>query len=261
MSSPAANRSCGGSRSPRTSSHASSPSARRAASGFASRSIPRRARQQLVRDPAERRPQAEVEVERVAMPERDLALDPLELGDRAGRRAGARAQRGVDGRRRARRQRGRGGGQQLAEHDRGEQEHVDVHGELGAARQDGESDDREHERSGRPGTARGGGARLIPSPPARAAPRSRPARSFSASAVAASRSSRTVSSASIASSFISAPTACCENLALSNRSVSGACRSGADTRARRASGRGTPAAPRPACAAGRVRRAPASSRA
>ena len=98
--------------------------------------------------------------------------------------------------------------------------------------------------SGRPGSRRAGGRGVIRRRPlALCRDRGRPF--LLGERCAASRSSRTVSSASIASSFISGPTACCENLALSNRSVSARAARRTPT-APRASGRGTRAAPRPA---------------
>ena len=162
------------------------------------------------------------------MPERDLALDALELGQPL-----VPARAAAQGRVEGRAARGRGSAaadraDEVRERDRGEREHVDVQDQLRCGRcstsSSTTSDERQEDgQRRRPERRRASAGRRL-----RAAPRALAARSCSASARAASRSSRTVSSASIACSFISGPTACCENLALSKRSVSLRAAAGAD---------------------------------
>ena len=217
MSRPGPKRSRGGSRSPRTISQVSSPSARRAASGFASSSIPRRAARSSAATPPEARPQAVVEVEGGREPERHLALHPLELGDPLhGTRALGRARRRTRtaGAAAAPRAAPPAGGRARSPRARGRRRARRAPPGRAAATSTIAST-----------TVRKRGSRAIwsarfTSPACSRCAASAASRSCSASARAASRSSRTVSSAEIASSFMSAPTACCENLALSKRSVS-----------------------------------------
>ena len=79
--------------------------------------------EQLGGDPAQRRAQPEMEVERSRLAERDLALDLLELGDPL-RLARTAVECGVDRRHALLGQRAAQARQQLAEDERGDQEHV-----------------------------------------------------------------------------------------------------------------------------------------
>ena len=205
--SPGAARSSGAGRPGRTSSQTDGPSSSRARSGRRSRSTPRRSSLPAAIALSDR-PQAEMDVERRARGERDLALDALEgRGAGPGRRHGG--ERSVERRSPPRHT----PPEALERRAEDEREHDD------------EPDVRDH---GRPVRGRRSGTRLAQKVAATATAivlstrvmRPPRARSASLAAAAAASSRWTSSSVSIASSFISGRTSCPEKRAHANSAVS-----------------------------------------